>query len=99
MILTRLLQNVPGHRADRRRARPHPAPRGALLLRAQGKRGQDPQLRLRARRELASSWARECKASVNSKANPSQYVRAASSRTECTESTLKRLNDMKKYRS
>ena len=47
------LQNVPGHRADRRRARPHLAPRGALILRAQGQRGQAPQLRLRARLELA----------------------------------------------
>lgn len=48
-FITCLLQNVPGHRADWRRARPHPAPRGAIILRAQGKCGQAPQLRLRAR--------------------------------------------------
>ena len=35
-----LLQNVPGDRADRRGTRPHPAARGALLLRPQGQRGQ-----------------------------------------------------------
>ena len=39
-----LFQNVPGDRADRRGARPHPAARGALLLRPQGQRGQADEL-------------------------------------------------------
>ena len=40
-------QNVPGYRADRSRPRTHPAPRGPLLLRPEGQRGQADELSAR----------------------------------------------------
>ena len=39
-----MFQNVPGNRPDRGRPRPRPPPRGPVLLRAPGERGQVDEL-------------------------------------------------------